>query len=196
MQKVSAEVAIGFAMTDDGFDGGSPPQFLLDLAMDAALLAGFEDPPRVGGVVAPVALVHIGPLDLAAGQHLGFLDHVLQGVAVPRVQPSAGPRTGSRIAGQGLGVQDELTARAAFVGGGERDLDAELVRFGGFSLTDVRSPMKAATDSDGKAATDSDLKRPLFQRSDLAGVIFAVGGSVDVIFLVPSQWWLGRFCPP
>ena len=40
---------------------------------------------------------------------------------------------------------------------------------------DLRIPMKAATDSDGKAATDSDPKRPLFQRSDLAGVIFAVG---------------------
>jgi hypothetical protein len=35
--------------------------------------------------------------------------------------------------------------------------------------------MKAATDSDGKAATDSDPKRPLFQRSELAGVIVAVG---------------------
>jgi hypothetical protein len=40
---------------------------------------------------------------------------------------------------------------------------------------DLRIPTKAATDSDGKAATDSDPKRPLFQRSDLVGVIFAVG---------------------
>jgi hypothetical protein len=39
----------------------------------------------------------------------------------------------------------------------------------------VGIPTKAATDSDGKAATDSDPKRPLFQRSDLVGVIFAVG---------------------
>ncbi len=39
----------------------------------------------------------------------------------------------------------------------------------------MRIPLKAATDSDGKAATDSDPKRPLFQRPDLAGVIFAVG---------------------
>ncbi len=39
----------------------------------------------------------------------------------------------------------------------------------------VRIPMKAATDSDGKAATHSDPKRPLFQRSELAGVIVAVG---------------------
>jgi hypothetical protein len=34
---------------------------------------------------------------------------------------------------------------------------------------------KAATDSDGKAASHSDPKRPLFQRSELAGVIVAVG---------------------
>jgi hypothetical protein len=46
-------------MTDDGFDGGSPPEFASDLSMDAALLAGFEDPERLGRVVAPVALVHI-----------------------------------------------------------------------------------------------------------------------------------------
>jgi hypothetical protein len=39
----------------------------------------------------------------------------------------------------------------------------------------MRIPMKAASDSDGKAATHSDPKRPLFQRSDLAGVIVAVG---------------------
>jgi len=39
----------------------------------------------------------------------------------------------------------------------------------------LRIPMKAASDSDGKAATHSDPKRPLFQRSDWAGVIVAVG---------------------
>jgi len=45
----------------------------------------------------------------------------------------------------------------------------------GWVLSCVHIPMKAASDSDGKAATHSDPKRPLFQRSDLAGVIFAVG---------------------
>ncbi|MCP4968715.1 MAG: hypothetical protein GY926_26240 [bacterium] len=57
-------------------------------------------------------------------------------------------------------------------------LDLPMRRVHGFDtgkLIKVRIPMKAATDPDGEAATDSDPKRPLFQRSDLAGVIFAVG---------------------
>ena len=77
VQEVSAQMAVRLAVSDDGFDGGAPPQFLLDLAMDAAFLPGSEDPARLWCVVPPVALIHIGPLDLAAGQHLGFLDHVL-----------------------------------------------------------------------------------------------------------------------
>ncbi len=43
-EEVSAQVAVGFAVSDDGFDGGSSLQLLLDLPVDAALLAGFEDP--------------------------------------------------------------------------------------------------------------------------------------------------------
>ncbi len=53
VQEVSAEVAIGLAMTD----GGSPSELLLDLPMDAAFLAGFENPERLGRIVAPVARV-------------------------------------------------------------------------------------------------------------------------------------------
>ena len=41
-------MAIGLAVSDDGLDGGSPAQLPLDLAMDAALLAGLEDPERLG----------------------------------------------------------------------------------------------------------------------------------------------------
>ena len=93
--------------------------------MDAALLAGLEDPERFGRVVALIALVDVGPLDLAAGQGLGFLDGLSQGVAVVG------------IAGQRLGMEDELAALAAPVGGGERNLDAELVGLGGLSLADA-----------------------------------------------------------
>ena len=34
-EEVSAQMAIGFAMADDGLDGGAPPQFLLDVACRA-----------------------------------------------------------------------------------------------------------------------------------------------------------------
>ena len=61
LEEVSAQMAVCLAVSDDGFDGGSPPEFVLDLPVDAALLAGFEHPPRVGGVMAAVAFVHIGP---------------------------------------------------------------------------------------------------------------------------------------
>jgi len=133
VQEVSAQVAVGFAMADDGFDGGSPPEFLPDLAVDAAVLAGFEDPAGLWRMLAAVAFVHIGPLDLVAGQRLGFLEHLPQGVTIVR------------IAGQGLGMEDELAALASLVGGGERDpgsssrqaLDTELIGFMRLSLADT-----------------------------------------------------------
>ena len=65
--------------------------------------------------MAAVALVGIVALDLAAGQGLGLVEHLIQGMAVVRAS------------GQRLGMQDELAALAASFGGGERDLDAELV---------------------------------------------------------------------
>ena len=67
LEEVSVEMAVALAVSDDRFDGGSPPKFPFDLAVDAAFLAGFEHPPRDGCVVAPVSLVHIGALDLAPG---------------------------------------------------------------------------------------------------------------------------------
>ena len=75
---------VGLAMADHRFDGGSPPQFAFYLTMDAALLPQFENPEWFRRVVAPVALVDIGPFDLAPGQGLGFLDHLPQAVAILR----------------------------------------------------------------------------------------------------------------
>jgi len=125
LEEVSGQMAIGFAMSDDGLDGGPPPEFLFDLSMNAAPLAGFEDPARLWHIVAPVSLVHIDPVDFAAGQRLGLLNHLLQSVAV------------IGVSGQRLGVQDELAALAAFVGGGQRDLDAELVGHPRLALADA-----------------------------------------------------------
>lgn len=108
-------MAVGFAMADDHFNGGASPQFFLDLSVSAALLPGTEDPVWIWRVMAAIALVDIGPFDLAPGQRLGFPDHLAQGVPV------------ICIAGKRLGVEDELPALAAIVGGGERDLYAKLV---------------------------------------------------------------------
>ena len=41
------------------------------------------------------------------------------------------------VAGECLGVQHELAARSAGVGGDDRDLDAELVRRAGLALADA-----------------------------------------------------------
>jgi hypothetical protein len=59
--------------------------------------------------VSAVALVDIGALDLAPRKFLGLVDDVPQGVPVVR------------IFRQRLGVQHELAARGAGVGGDDRE---------------------------------------------------------------------------
>ena len=66
-----------------------------------------EDTAWVRRIVAAVSFVDIGAFDLAADKLLGVLDDGAQGVAVVR------------IAGQRLGVQHELTARRAGIGGND-----------------------------------------------------------------------------
>src|ERR1700685_4249055 len=63
----------------------------------------------------------------------------ISGVTVARVWPSLGssPRAGSGVAGQRLGVGDEQAALGAIERGGERHLDAELVRAMGLVLADA-----------------------------------------------------------
>jgi hypothetical protein len=73
--------------------------------------------------VAAVSLVDIDTLDLAPGELLGVLDRGPQRVPI------------IRIARQRLGVQYELAARRAGVGGDDGDLDAELIGRGGLALT-------------------------------------------------------------
>lgn len=102
-------------MSDHGFDGGAAARFLLDLAMDAALLAGALDAQGLGRVVADVALVDIGSLDLDAGQRVGLDEDGSQGMAA----------IGASM--EGLGVEHQLAAGGFGVGGGDRDFAAELV---------------------------------------------------------------------
>ena len=94
-------MSVGLAMADDGFDSRSPAEFLLDLAVDAALLPRAEDPARPRHIVAPIAGIDIGPLDGTSGQCLGLPDDILQGVAVVRAT------------GQGFRMEDELATLAA-----------------------------------------------------------------------------------
>ncbi len=85
------------------------------MTKNAALLARAIDAQGLGRVVADIALVDIGPLDLDTGERLGFGDDGPQGVAV--IRPAV----------NGLGMEHELAAGRAGVGGGDRDFAAELL---------------------------------------------------------------------
>ena len=76
--------------------------------------------------MAAVALVDVDALDLPPGHGLRLLDHRGQRVSV------------ARIARQGIGVEDDLTALAAAIGGGVRDLHAEVVRRSRFALAALK----------------------------------------------------------
>jgi hypothetical protein len=76
-------------------------------------------------VVAAVSLVDIGPLDRTAGERLGAVKDVPQGVTVVGV------------IGQCLGVQHEQTAGGPVVVGDDGSLHSELVRCAGLALADA-----------------------------------------------------------
>src|SRR5215475_7679487 len=107
-------MTIRLHMSDHGLDGGAATQLAFDEAEDAALLAGDEDAVRIGGVVAAIALVDIGALDCATGELLGGIDDAAERMSV------------IGISRQCLGVEHELAAGSAGIGGGDRGLDAEL----------------------------------------------------------------------
>ena len=85
----AAEVAVGFHVSDDGFDSRATAQLALDRTEDAAPLAGDEDAERVCDFVASVTLVDIGALDGATGQFLGGFDDGGQRVAIVGIAGSA-----------------------------------------------------------------------------------------------------------
>ncbi len=118
-------MSVGLEVSDHGFDGRASSQLALDHAEDAALLTGNEDAAWIGGIVASVSLVDVGALDLAASEFLGVLDDGAKRV------PVVG------IAREGLGVQHELTAGGAGIGGDDRGFDAELVGRAGLALADA-----------------------------------------------------------
>ena len=118
-------MAFGLEVSDDGLDGGAAAQFALDDTEDAALLAGDEDMTGILRVVAAVSLVDIGPLDRTAGECLGAVNDVPQGVTVVRV------------IGHCPGVQHEQATGSPAIVGDDGGLHSELVRRGGLSFTDA-----------------------------------------------------------
>jgi hypothetical protein len=75
--------------------------------------------------MSAISLVDIGALNCAAGEPFGVFDDGAEGVAV------------IGIAWQRLGVEHELAARCAGIGGDDRGLDAELVGRAHFALADA-----------------------------------------------------------
>jgi hypothetical protein len=72
-EMAAAEMALGFHVSDHGFDGGAASQLAFDSAEDAALLARDEDTAWMRGIVAPISLVDVGALDLTAAELLGTM---------------------------------------------------------------------------------------------------------------------------
>src|SRR6478672_13711837 len=118
-------MTLGFQVSDDGLNAGAAAQFALDDTEDAALLTGDEDTTGISRVVAAVSLVDIGPLDWTAGECLGAVNDVPQGVTVVRV------------IGHRPGVQHEQAPGSPAVVGDDGSLHAELVRRGGLAFADA-----------------------------------------------------------
>ena len=114
-------------MADDGLDGGSASHLTFDLRRDAALLLGRVDFELVfgRGVVAAVTGIGMEALDGVAEERLDRRNDAGEGVSVVG------------IAGQRLHVGDELAALATLQGGGDADLDAELVGLVRLALADA-----------------------------------------------------------
>src|ERR1700674_4747475 len=118
-------MAFGRHVSDDRLDGGAAAQLALDDTEDAALLAGDEDAAGILRVMAAVPLVDIGPLDRTAGECLGAVNDVPQGVAVVRV------------IGERPGVQHEQATGSPAVVGDDGGLHSELVRRGGLAFANA-----------------------------------------------------------
>lgn len=87
-----------------------------EMGLHAAPLPRDEDAAWLGSVAAAASLIGMGALDPAAGKLLRFLDDDSQRMPIVWV------------AGERLGMQDQLPAGRAGVGGDDRHFNAELVR--------------------------------------------------------------------
>ena len=133
---VSAHAVLGLGVTDDRFDRRAAAELALDGFGDAASLAGDVDLELVIGrsVVAAIAAVGDDAGEACADLRLDLRDHGRERVAVVGV------------AGQRLGVGDEQAAPGAIERGGERHLDAELVRAMGLAPLPMHSTSGACSE--------------------------------------------------
>lgn len=84
-QIVPAKPAVVLGMADHGLDGGSSLELAFHSGGEAALASGEHDLGRPLVVVALIALVRVGALDLDAGHGLGLIDSGFEGVAIGRI---------------------------------------------------------------------------------------------------------------
>ena len=110
-----------------GFDSGATSHLSFDLQGHPSLLLGCIDFELViwRRIVAAVSGIGVEPFDRVADELLDRRDHLSQSVPV------------IRIARQRPRVGDELTALAVLEGGGNADLDAELVRLVRLAFADA-----------------------------------------------------------
>ena len=80
-QIVPAKPAVVLGMADHGLDGGSSLELAFHSGGEAALASGEHDLGRPLVVVALIALVRVGALDLG----LGLIDSGFEGVAIVRI---------------------------------------------------------------------------------------------------------------
>jgi hypothetical protein len=118
-EMASAQVSVCLQMTDHGSDGRSAPELAFDGAEDAAFLPRDKDAPQFGRVVAAITLVEIAQPVRCSVASMKFAS----------VCPSYGAR-------QRFGVQHELSAGSANIGGDDGDLDAELIGRAGLAFAD------------------------------------------------------------
>ena len=114
-------------MADDGFDGGAAAHLSLNLWGHPSLLLRGVDFELVIGrrVVAAISCIGVEPFDRIADELLDRRNDAGQRMAV------------IGIARQRLRVDDELAALAVLEGGGDTDLDAELVGLVRLALADA-----------------------------------------------------------
>lgn len=125
LEVVSVHSVLLFEVAYDGLDGGSPPEFSLDLSVDAAPLAGAKDAQGFWRIMADITLVDISALRFGADPFRQLFNDGFERVTV------------IWIVVKRLGVEHKHATWRSCISRCDRDLSPELIRFMGFSFTDA-----------------------------------------------------------